>query len=99
MSKTGKSKSKGKGKGGRPKGTANIERPTAVAVHARCPRCGGTRHHSQPGASPIVHKIGGISTVTGQPYTHIVWRNVVCECGQHFRTREETNHDPRDTPV
>jgi hypothetical protein len=80
---------------GRPPGAATIERPVAEAVPARCTRCEGTKHRVQRGAGPLVRQIAGRSRLTGEPYRYVVWRNVVCECGQHFRVREETMHDPR----
>lgn len=85
-------------RGGRPKGAENIERPTAIAAPAHCPRCGGTRYRVQTGSRPVVHEIEGVSKATGEPYRYVVWRNVVCACGQHFRIREETSHDPREVP-
>lgn len=81
---------------GRPKGAGNIERPTAMAVLARCPACASTRYKAQRGAKPVVHEYHGTSRITGDPFQFVVWTNVICEdCGQHFRERKEVNHDPR----
>lgn len=80
---------------GRPEGAANIERPVAESHPARCPRCGSTKHKVQPGVGPRVQARAGVSRITGEPYRFVVWRAVVCECGQHFVDRSETNHDPR----
>ena len=81
--------------GGRPVGSPTVERPVAVAVPARCPGCGGTKHRAEPGAALTVHEFAGTSQLTGQPYRYVVWRKVLCDCGQHFRVREDTMHDPR----
>ena len=81
---------------GRPKGAGNIDRPTAVAIPARCPACRDTKYQCMRGAVPVVHQIDGVSRLTGESYSFVVWHNVICcGCGQHYRIREETNHDPR----
>ena len=81
---------------GRPRGSVTVDKPTATAVPARCPRCQCTAHVHRPGYPPVVMEHDGVSRITGQPYRFVVWTNVVCKgCGQHFRVRSETTHDPR----
>ena len=89
-------KGKSKKRGGRPKGSATVQRPTVEAAPAACPTCGSTKNTHTPGFGPRVMKHSGVSRITGQPYSYVVWQPVTCECGQRFTVRSETNHDPRE---
>ena len=86
---------KNEGCKGRPNGAENIDRPTVKVVSARCPTCGASKYTAMPGSRPVVRQIDGV-TSDGWIYHYVVWRKVICKCGQHFQTREETTHDPQE---
>jgi len=62
--------------------TPDGDRRTVQTVDAsRCKKCGSTRRAGYAHVREI--PFAG-TTVAGQRYTHIVWRNTCClECGQH----------------
>lgn len=78
-----------KHRGGRPPGQRNREYAIVEEIPAACPACGGTNLTVIPGSPPRVMDYAGGS------YDRIVWRNKICECGQHVcvRTREKETKD------
>ncbi|PQO39354.1 hypothetical protein C5Y96_05730 [Blastopirellula marina] len=82
------------GKPGRPSGSKNLDRVIVQRHPATCPQCGSTDRKVQRIAKE--QDRGGIiqrGPNTGALYTHIVWRDTVCVCGQHLR---ELSHENRN---
>lgn len=83
----------GSEKRGRPAGSPNLDRVTVQRHPATCPQCGSTQRTVQRIAK--VQARGGVLTYgpnAGAEYTHTVWRDTVCECGQALR---EISHEHR----
>lgn len=80
-------------KQGRPPGSPNVDRVTVQRHPATCPRCGSTQRRVVRKAKEQAR--GGIlahGPNAGKVYTHTVWRDTVCECGQSLR---EMSHENR----
>lgn len=81
------------GKPGRPAGSKNLDRVTVQRHPATCPQCGATERKVQRIAKEQPR--GGVLSSgpnAGATYTHTVWRDTVCVCGQALR---EMSHENR----
>jgi len=72
-----------KKKAGRPAGSKTKQRAVIQTTPAVCPRCGSTSRKVQRIA--VEKEISGI--FEGEQYSHVVWRDMICECGQCLRER------------
>lgn len=85
---------------GRPAGSKNIQRDECDVIGSRCKRCGSSRRRPYQ-SDPTTLRAGGTDPITGQPYTHVIWRRTSClDCGQAridkcYEFRKQEDREPQ----
>ena len=64
---------------GRPKGSKDLE--CVDVTPGACPGCNATTYKRRAIIKSM--DFGGV-TADGRPYTRVVWRRCLCDCGQTF---------------